>query len=77
MGATPYFSGVDYLLALPISLLTLFAIGILLIDLLLPPQWKRLNAATALVGVGFATEGVWKIQAWYQAQHIDRYPVGS
>jgi len=76
MGATPYFSGVDYLLALPISLLTLFAIGILLIDLLLPPQWKRLNAATALVGVGFATEGVWKIQAWYQAQHIDRYPVG-
>ena len=74
--ATAYFSGVDYLLALPISLLTLFAIGILLIDLLLPPQWKRLNAATALVGVGFAAKGVWKIQAWYQAQHIDRYPVG-
>jgi NADH-quinone oxidoreductase subunit N len=72
--ASQYFSGVDYLLALPITLLTLFAIGILLIDLLLPPEWKRLNAATALLGVVFSAVGVWRIQSWYQDQHVDRYP---
>ena len=63
-----YFNGVDYLLALPMILLTLFAMGILLIDLMLPPEWKWTNAVTALVGVGFATTGVWKIQTWYNAQ---------
>ncbi len=63
-----YFSGVDYLLSLPMLLLTLFAMGILLIDLLLPPEWKWSNALTALVGVGFATIGVWRIQSWYAVQ---------
>jgi NADH-quinone oxidoreductase subunit N len=57
-----YFTGVDYLLALPVLLLTLFALGILLIDLMLPPEWKWTNAATALVGVLFAAAGVAKIQ---------------
>jgi NADH-quinone oxidoreductase subunit N len=60
-----FFAPTDYLLALPILLLTLFALGILLIDLLLPAEWKWVNAATAFVGVGFAALGVWRIQAFY------------
>jgi NADH-quinone oxidoreductase subunit N len=57
-----YFTGVDYLLSLPIILLTLFALGILLIDLMIPPEWKWTNAVTAFIGVLFATAGVIKIQ---------------
>lgn len=49
-------------------LLTLFAIGILLIDLMLPAEWKWANAVTALVGVAFAAAGVWRIQSWYNLQ---------
>lgn len=56
----------DYLLALPMTLLTLFALGILLIDLMIPPESKWANAVTALVGVGFATVAVVKIQLWMQ-----------
>src|ERR1700687_3083901 len=52
----------DYLMALPIILLTLFALGILLLDLMLPAQWKRINALTALVGILFSAAGVVKIQ---------------
>ena len=40
MGIAQNFTGTDYLLALPMVLLTLFAIGILLIDLLLTPEQK-------------------------------------
>jgi len=58
----------DYLLALPILLLTLFAVGILLIDLMLPAEWKWANAVTALVGLAFAARGVWVIQTWYNSQ---------
>jgi NADH-quinone oxidoreductase subunit N len=54
----------DYVLVLPITLLTLFALGILLIDLMIPPETKWANAATALIGVVFATAGVLKIQSW-------------
>ena len=57
-----YFTGIDYLLSLPIILLTLFALGILLIDLMLPVEWKWMDAATALAGVLFAAAGVVKIQ---------------
>ena len=64
MGSLPQFSASDYLLALPILLLTLFAIGILLIDLMIPPESKWANAVTALIGVLFATAGVVKIQLW-------------
>jgi NADH-quinone oxidoreductase subunit N len=60
-----YFTGTDYLLSLPIILLTLFALGILIIDLMLPRELKWANAATAFVGVIFATAGVWRIQAQY------------
>ena len=60
-------SATDYLLALPITLLTLFALGILLIDLMLPKEMKWANAVTALVGVAFSTAGVIKIQLWIEA----------
>jgi NADH-quinone oxidoreductase subunit N len=56
------FGRVDYLMALPITLLTLFALGILLLDLMLPTTWKRINALTALVGILFSAAGVVKIQ---------------
>src|SRR5246500_3714644 len=51
-------------------LLTLFAVGILLIDLMLPPEWKWSNAVTALVGVGFATAGVWRAQSFLNAHGV-------
>src|SRR5579862_7011474 len=56
------FGRVDYLMALPITLLTLFALGILLLDLMLPAQWKKINALVALVGILFSAAGVVKIQ---------------
>jgi len=57
-----YFTGIDYLLSLPVILLTLFALGILLIDLMIPPEWKWTNAVTAFIGIMFAAAGVLKIQ---------------
>jgi len=60
-----YFSGTDYLLSLPIILLTLFALGILLIDLMLPAELKWANPVTAFLGVLFAALGVWRIQQTY------------
>jgi NADH-quinone oxidoreductase subunit N len=57
----------DYLLAMPITLLTLFALGILLIDLMLPPEEKWVNALIAFIGVLFAALGVHNIQLWMQA----------
>jgi NADH-quinone oxidoreductase subunit N len=59
---TPLFTSTDYLLSLPILLLTLFALGILLIDLVVPAEWKVVNAWTALVGVAFSCAGVIKVQ---------------
>jgi NADH-quinone oxidoreductase subunit N len=67
-GIAQYFTGLDYLLALPMLLLTLFAMGILLIDLMLPPEWKWQNPLWAFVGVCFATIGVLRIHSWYNAQ---------
>ena len=43
-------------------LLSLFGLGILIIDLVLPPEWKRWNAITALVGLGFAAAAGIRIQ---------------
>jgi NADH-quinone oxidoreductase subunit N len=54
----------DYLLALPITLLALFALGILLIDFMLPKEMKWANAVTAFIGVMFSAAGVYKIQLW-------------
>jgi len=59
---TSFFTATDYMLTLPMIMLAVFAMGILLIDLLLPPEWKRLNAWTALGGLAFSAAAVWKIQ---------------
>lgn len=58
---SPYFTRVDYALSLPMVMLTLFALGILIIDLVLPKEWKRVNAFTALAGLAFATAATVKI----------------
>ena len=65
--APQFFTSTDYLLSLPIILLTLFALGILLIDLMVPPEWKWTNALTAFIGVVFAAAGVARIQ-FFQAE---------
>src|SRR5438067_5055019 len=57
-----FFSGTDYLLTLPMILLTLFALGILLIDLMLEPSLKWVNPVTAFSGILFSAGGVYKIQ---------------
>src|SRR3984885_12030489 len=54
-------------MSLPIILLTLFALGILLVDLLLPAEWKWTNALTALVGILFSAAAVLKIQLAFRA----------
>jgi NADH-quinone oxidoreductase subunit N len=61
-GMPQYFTATDYLLSLPILMLTVFALGILLIDLMIPREWKWANAVTALIGVLFSAAGVVKIQ---------------
>jgi NADH-quinone oxidoreductase subunit N len=58
MGLTPN----EYRLMLPIIELTIFALGILLIDLLIPRQWKWVNALAAFAGVLFAAVCVAQIQ---------------
>src|SRR5436190_17285067 len=55
---TPPFNLADYIMSLPIILLTLFALGILLIDLVTPKRWKWMNAVTALVGIAFSTGAI-------------------
>ena len=59
----------DYLMSLPMMLLTIFALGILLIDLMLPTEWKWANALTAFVGVLFAAFGVFRIQQALERAH--------
>ncbi len=66
-----YFTATDYLLSLPIILLTLFALGILLIDLMVPPEWKWTNAVTALVGILFSAAAiVFRIQPGLKAANL-------
>jgi NADH-quinone oxidoreductase subunit N len=65
-----YFTATDYLLSLPIIELTLFALGILLFDLLLPPVWKWANAVIALVGIAASALAVERIQVAFQRAHI-------
>jgi NADH-quinone oxidoreductase subunit N len=52
----------DYLLMLPFVELTIFALGILMIDLMVPKEWKRVNAVAALLGLGFAAVSVGRLQ---------------
>ena len=61
-----YFSSADYLLALPMVLLSVFALGILLIDLILPKEWKPVNAFVALAGISFSAAAVGKLHLAYR-----------
>ncbi|HTR22847.1 MAG TPA: NADH-quinone oxidoreductase subunit N [Terriglobales bacterium] len=55
-------SAADYTLMLPMVELTIFALGLMLIDLMLPREWKWLNALGAFVGVVMSAFCVWRIQ---------------
>ena len=61
-----YFSRADYMLALPMLLLTVFALGILMIDLLLPKEWKQLNAFVALLGLALSAAAVGRLHYAYR-----------
>jgi NADH-quinone oxidoreductase subunit N len=73
----------DYWLMLPMAELTIFALGILLIDLMVPRQWKWINAVGALIGVVFATLCLWRLQfmlprgatGFYNALRVDRFAI--
>src|SRR5947207_855419 len=54
-----FFTLSDYSMSLPIILLTLFALGILLMDLIIPAEWKWFNAVTAFIGVLFSAAAVY------------------
>ena len=68
---------------LPMVELTIFALGILLIDLMVPREWKLINAAGAFVGVLFAAVCVWQIQStlprgavgFYNSRLVDRFAI--
>jgi NADH-quinone oxidoreductase subunit N len=62
MGGAQYFTRIDYVLSVPVILLAMFALAILLIDLMLPLEWKWINPATAFVGVLFAAAGLVQVQ---------------
>ncbi len=62
-----FFTGIDYALSLPMILLSLFGLGVLVIDLLLPAEWKRWNAVTSLIGIAFATAAVIRIHVGHFA----------
>ncbi len=70
MGLSP----TEYRLMLPMVELTIFALGILLIDLIVPPQWKWINAAGAFMGVLFA--GVCVVQIQWALPSMPRGTIG-
>jgi len=66
--------------------LTIFALGILLIDLMVPRGWKWINALGAFAGVVFAAVCVWQIQrtmppppnvlwGFYNSLLVDRFAI--
>ncbi len=63
--------------------LTIFALGILLIDLMVPRGWKWINAVGAFVGVLFTALCVWQIQSalprgavgFYNSLLVDRFAI--
>ncbi len=71
------------MLMLPMVELTIFALGILLIDLMLPKEWKWLNAVGAFAGVAFAAICVWRIQTnfprgaagFFNSLLVDRFAI--
>ncbi len=70
------FSRADYMLALPMLVLSGFAIAILLIDLVLPKAGKRWNAAIALLGLaatGLALAKVWNAIRYVETAGSSRF----
>jgi NADH-quinone oxidoreductase subunit N len=55
---------------LPMVELTIFALGILLIDLMVPRGWKWINTVGAFAGVLFAGLCVWQIQSTLPAKGL-------
>ncbi|MGB6248531.1 MAG: NADH-quinone oxidoreductase subunit N [Terriglobales bacterium] len=78
-------SPTDYRLMLPMAELTIFALGILLIDLMIPRGWKWINAAGAFAGVLFSAVCVWQVQStlpptgylsgFYNSLLVDRFAI--
>ncbi|MGO9824016.1 MAG: hypothetical protein ACLPMG_01965 [Terriglobales bacterium] len=78
-------SPTDYRLMLPMVELTIFALGILLIDLMIPRGWKWINAVGAFAGVLFSAVCVWQIQStlpptgylagFYNSLLVDRFAI--
>src|ERR1022692_1667139 len=69
---------------LPMVELTIFALGILLIDLMVPVGWKWINAVGALAGVLFSAVCVYEIQltlpprgllGFYNSLLVDRFAI--
>src|SRR5271155_5365170 len=69
---------------LPMVELTIFALGILLIDLMIPRGWKWINAVGAFAGIVFAAACVWQIQStlpprgllgFYNSLLVDRFAI--
>ena len=69
---------------LPMVELTIFALGILLIDLMAPREWKWINPAGAFVGVLMSAFCVWRIQStlpprgsvgFYNSLLVDRFAI--
>ncbi|MDP9268531.1 MAG: NADH-quinone oxidoreductase subunit N [Acidobacteriota bacterium] len=52
----------DLAVVMPMVMLALFGCGILIVDLLLPAADKRWNAATAAIGLVFASGSLWRVQ---------------
>lgn len=67
-------SAIEYRLMLPMVELTIFALGILMMDLMFPREWKWMNAVLAFGGVVFAAVCVVQIQ--WALPSMPRGPIG-
>jgi NADH-quinone oxidoreductase subunit N len=63
-------SAAEYRLMLPMVELTIFALGILMIDLMVPREWKWINALGAFGGVLFSAVCVAQIQRQFPRGNI-------
>jgi NADH-quinone oxidoreductase subunit N len=76
-------SPTEYRLMLPMVELTIFALGILMIDLMVPREWKWVNAVGAFVGILFAAVCVAQIQwmlprggiGFFNSLLVDRFAI--
>src|SRR5690349_5293240 len=62
-----FFTSSDFVLARPMILLSMFGLGILVIDLLVPAEWKRLNPFAALLGLAAAAVATVQIHMQFSA----------